>query len=559
MRKLSFIALTALVAVCVIRAADWPSQSGNPQRDGWAKAEKAFTKENAGKIELLYKYKAENQARGLNSVTTPVVNGFLISHQGFKEMLAFAGSGDTTWSVDADLNRIIWKTHLDYKGDTPQSTAATSVCPGGLTAGMTMPGSSTAAGRGGGGAGRGRAGAAPGAGRGPAGPPPPPAPPPPPQLLGTGTFGRGANFATVASDGTLHILNANNGAERIPAIRFVPPNARLSALNIANNIVYAATLDNCGGAPNAIHALDLSAETPAPVMFQTNGASAAGAAGTAIAADGTVFAQIPDGKGDVAGVYNDTVVALAPDLKVKNYFTPQGTAQPSVKGVPSAGATPVVFTFKGRELVVAAGRDGRAYLLEASSLGGADHHTPLSRTEPIATPEMKFSGTGFQGAFASSEDDAGVRWVFASVWGPATAGIGNGKVVNGAVVAFQVTDQDGKPALTPKWTSRDLQAPAPVVTANGLVFALATGQSIRAAKETGALYTVAEKQKAATKAVLCVLDAETGKELYSSGAMTATFSTSGLAVANRRIYFTTHDNLVYSLGFLAEQPQLTGK
>ena len=41
--------------------------------------------------------------------------------------------------------------------------------------------------------------------------------------------------------------------------------------------------------------------------------------------------------------------------------------------------------------------------------------------------------------------------------------------------------------------------------------------------------------------------------------MTTTFSNAGLAVANRRIYFSTNDNFVYSLGFLAEQPQLTGK
>jgi hypothetical protein len=64
----------------------------------------------------------------------------------------------------------------------------------------------------------------------------------------------------------------------------------------------------------------------------------------------------------------------------------------------------------------------------------------------------------------------------------------------------------------------------------------------------------------AGRAVLYVLDGASGKELYSSGNLASTFSHgAGLAVANRRIYFTTHDNLVYSLGFLAEQPQLTGK
>jgi outer membrane protein assembly factor BamB len=64
----------------------------------------------------------------------------------------------------------------------------------------------------------------------------------------------------------------------------------------------------------------------------------------------------------------------------------------------------------------------------------------------------------------------------------------------------------------------------------------------------------------ATHATLYALDAATGEELYSSGNMASTFAHSGgLAVANKRVYFTTHDNTVFALGFLADQPQLTGK
>src|SRR5436305_5946030 len=147
MRKFSLIALSAAIACAVIWAADWPSQSGNPQRDGWAKSEKAFTKENAGKIEFLYKYKADNQAKGLQALGTPLINGMLITYLGFKEMLVFGGSGDNVWSVDADLGRAIWKAHFDYKADKPQAPP-TSICPGGMTAALAMPGSSTAAGRG---------------------------------------------------------------------------------------------------------------------------------------------------------------------------------------------------------------------------------------------------------------------------------------------------------------------------------------------------------------------------------------------------------------------------
>ncbi len=185
MRKLLLISLSAAIACAVIWGADWPSQSGNPQRDGWAKTEKAFTKANASKIEFIYKYKADNQTRGLSSLGTPVILERIIGYLGFKELLVFGGSGDNVWSVDADLGRIMWKNHFEYKSDKPQQAAPTTVCPGGLTGLVAMPGSSTAGGGRGFGGGAGRAGApgrgpgAPGAGRGPAPVPPPPGPPQP--------------------------------------------------------------------------------------------------------------------------------------------------------------------------------------------------------------------------------------------------------------------------------------------------------------------------------------------------------------------------------------------
>jgi outer membrane protein assembly factor BamB len=62
----------------------------------------------------------------------------------------------------------------------------------------------------------------------------------------------------------------------------------------------------------------------------------------------------------------------------------------------------------------------------------------------------------------------------------------------------------------------------------------------------------------ADHAILHVLDGATGKQLFSSGSDANTFShASGVAIANGRVYFTTHDSTVYSYGFPALQPQLT--
>jgi outer membrane protein assembly factor BamB len=187
----------------------------------------------------------------------------------------------------------------------------------------------------------------------------------------------------------------------------------------------------------------------------------------------------------------------------------------------------MVFDWKGKELLLAADGEGSLCLLDAASLGGADHHQALSKTSPIAN--------GFHGGFASWEDTATrTRWVYASLGGSAP---------HGKIVAFTVEEQDGHPALVSRWSSREIAAPAPPVIANGIVFALATGDG-----------------KKSSHAVLYALDGTTGKELYSSQSLVRSFShNGGLAVANRRIYFTTHDNAVYCFGFFADQLQLTGK
>ncbi|MEO8373521.1 MAG: PQQ-binding-like beta-propeller repeat protein, partial [Candidatus Solibacter sp.] len=52
-----------------------------------------------------------------------------------------------------------------------------------------------------------------------------------------------------------------------------------------------------------------------------------------------------------------------------------------------------------------------------------------------------------------------------------------------------------------------------------------------------------------TKAVLYALDAQTGKELWSSGDQIASWNHwSGLSVANGKVYINTFDNTLYCFG-----------
>jgi hypothetical protein len=529
MRKRWMWLVCVAVSTCVCAwAADWPSTGGNPQRDGWSRGEKELSKENlaAKKIKLLYKYKFDNKATGLQALTAPIDLSNLIGWKGFKELLFIGGSSDKMFSIDSDLGQEYFTTKLS---SSTKPAEATVLCPGGLTANVVMPGSSA----------------------------------------GGRAFGRGgiAVIWGVSSDGVLHTLRQQDGdASYIPTAQFAPANSKLTGLNTNRNVIYASSVDGCGGNPNGLYA----AEFTPPVLprmpgepvvkpasftvakFMTNGSGFSGDGGTSISTDGeTIFGQVAEGNGDLAGKYSDTVLAMDPKtLAPKDYFTPGGTLPALKKGVAAAGVTPMVFQWGGKDVLLVGGRDGRLYLLDAAALGGSDHHTPLAKTEPIVAPDTDFSGNGIWGTFSTYEDEASkTRWVYAAVHGQAAikAPGSNGAASNGSIVAFKVVDQGGKPSLQPQWVSRDMISPAGTGTANGLVFALSTGESSRTAKKDGTPYTVAEMEKMAKSAVLYILDGTTGQELFA-GSDATTFAHSGIAIANGRVYFSTHDNTLFAYG-----------
>jgi outer membrane protein assembly factor BamB len=511
------VAALAAIFGLLLPGADWPTQSGGPARDAWARGERAITKDNVHSLEVLYKYQSDNQAKGPNSLSTPIISGMLITYRGFKEMLVFSGSGDNVYSVDADLNRLVWKRHFDVKGSA--GAAGTANCPAGLTTSVAMPGSSSAGFR---------------------------APGRPPEKdtkemakararkeaedkLASG-FGRLGGMFTVSSDGYLHALNSSTGEDLLPSVPFVPPHSNLSSLNVMNNVVYAATTNHCGGKPNAVYGFDFVSDTKQVDKFELNEGEISGIGGTAIGGDGTVYLQVNRAKSGKAGKYDNTVLALTPDLKLKDYFKlPEGS--PAGRATPQGGITPAVLTWKEKELVAVAGPDGRIYLLDTSSLGGSDHQKPLIQTEAITA----FGGAAPKGAFSSwYEADSQIRWIYV----PVTK---TGDVATGGVVAYQLSDDKGSPVLKPAWASAEMGAPAAPATANGVVFVLSPGGPT-------------------TPATMHFLDGASGKNLSSKDNITQTYSyPGGVAVANGRVYFTTHDNAVYCLGFSKLNPQLTDR
>jgi outer membrane protein assembly factor BamB len=201
--------------------------------------------------------------------------------------------------------------------------------------------------------------------------------------------------------------------------------------------------------------------------------------------------------------FADSVVALeGKSLVIKDWYSPGQTVFDS---------TPVVFAYKDRDLVAVSSREGRLHLLDSASLGGADHQTPLHRTDAFA------SGPG-AGVLATYKTVSGLRRVLA--------------VSGHTVIVFEVAEANGARALRQAWISRDLGSPLQPVVVNGVIFVAA------AQGGTGVLYA---------------FDGSSGRELWNSGkSLTKPLKGGRLSVGGSVVYVTGQDGTLFSFGFPIE-------
>jgi hypothetical protein len=471
------------------RPLDWPNLAGDAQRTGWEKVDSRITRDNVKDFQLVLKRKL-----GDGLLTPPAVLGLLISYRGFKELAFVAGGSNEIWAIDVDLDRIFWQKHFDVpaaSGACGSSAAAPALIPPTNFAARRPPG-------------------APRPGTPPAAAATPPARPTGRGILGAGGFGAPRPVFSVSSDGKLHLMNTSTGDEVSPAIPFLPPNSSRSNLTVVDNTVYTVTSPDCGSVAGGVWALDLNAQDPKTVSFPLSGGAVSG---VTLGSEGAVYVQTGAGASDPgSNKWSNTLLALSPkDLKLQQTFT---AAQ-------SAGrvAAPVVFAYKGRDLIATAGAGGRLYLLDSKSIGGDDHKTPLYQTEPLGNGEIVGG--------LSTWLDGGTRWLLAPVWGSNK---------HGSIIAFKVEEKDGKIVLTKGWESREMSSPEPPVITAGVVFALASGS------------------QDSSHAVLYGLDGTTGKEIYSTAdQVTAPANLTGVTLANGRVFFSTTDGTLYGFGVYMER------
>jgi outer membrane protein assembly factor BamB len=505
-------------------APDWTTQAFDAQRTSWMRVDPYISVDNLSKFQFLWKLKVDNESRYGNALSAPVALGNLMTFRGFKSLIFVGGSSNNVYGIDYDFGTMFWRTHHNYTAGA-REYAGSPTCPGGMTLPLTRatalipptqlaffgfarpprpakgdvgePGKGApqlaeiaarlaARGNRGGGGGDAPARGAPTPARGT----PPPARGADPQA---GRAGRGPNFVfSVAADGLLRGLIPDTGDLALAPARFLPANATATGLIWADGFVYAATSNTCGGAPTAVYAMDFMAETKPVTVWQSNGAPLIG---FALGADGTVYAATGGGSSE----YANSIIALeGRTLKLKDWLHHDA----------AFSSTPVVMS-EGDKTYIAVTSGTRLVVLDAASLGGANHQTPLFVSPDAGN--MRFNGDGL----ATWRDAAGTRWILTEV--------------SGAIGAFKLAGTGGAVMVERAWTSRPMPSARTPIVVNGVVFALAGGES-------------------GANAVLYALEPSSGKELWNSGATMTSPASAGLSAGTGQVYVVTADNTVYAFG-----------
>ncbi len=489
------------------RGGDWMTNGYDPQRSSWVRSDGKISPETMRKpgFGLLWKLKLDDSARQLNTITPPALLDFYIGYRGFRSLAFFGTSSDRVVAVDVDMGRVEWANN--YGG---ASGAGTLLCPGGLTSAVTRP-TTTAyppffAARGAGRANPGKSGVgAPDAGAVTIKPastaPPRPAPRNRPNPAADPYAARIQYALALTGDGKLHSLWVSNGKEPDPGVQFVPQGAHAEGLAVWSGTAYVATTNGCGGVDNGVWAVDLKSKEVR--HWKASSGAVAGTFGFAVRPDGTLF------------------VAAGSEVAALAQGTLKQVASYKADGV-EFRSSPVIFQFKGKDLVAVAANDGRLLLFDSAALAKG----PLDRTEPSASPDYAV------GSLASWQDPAGIRWVLAPT--------------SKALAAWKVADKNGSFGWEKGWTSAEMVSPLTPLVIDGVLFALSSGEY-----RAGA--SAAERARKSAHAVLYALDPLTGNPMWTSGDTITSFAHSGgLSAGGGRIYVGAYDGVEYAFGFPME-------
>jgi outer membrane protein assembly factor BamB len=489
---------------------EWTTSSGDPARDAWQQGESKITPRTAKQLRLLWKVKVPAKPMGMLSFREPLIVNGVKTANGLRTFAILAGAANDVFAIDADSGTVAWQKKLKWASETPQEPGEGEgfICTNALSATPVVS----------------------------------PANAPVRHLY------------VLASDGYLHTLDLTSGDESDQPIQVLShPYGKPYGLNMVGNVIYTITGQGCGGVHNALYAVNL--ENRKVTESSPPQAGLWGVAGPAVGQDGTIYFESGDGPYDAAaGKLSTSFEAFTfsnDRLILKDYYTPTNHVWLTRRDL-DMNTTPVVFPYKGRDFVVGSGKEGRYFLLDSKSLGGADHMTPVCRTDLISNKNVNFQTEGTWGSLASWQGRDGTRWVLGPTGGDVAVAFPKsyGPTPHGGIIALKLTEKNGNPELEPAWMSRDMITAEPPVVVNGVVLVLAGGEFTGQANDAvGGLFSAQERIQRSVPATLYALDGETGKELYSSGNQITSFlHQAGLSVAGNKVIFGTFDGTIYCFG-----------
>jgi outer membrane protein assembly factor BamB len=483
---------------------EWLTWGHDPERTGFNPDEKILSKDNVSQLEVKWTAQISTVPKDyiLSTMTAPVV-AVMNTPQGPVERVFVVGSDNTLFAIDAATGKIAWQKASPNTMKEPNK--GDYRCPNSQNA--------------------------------------------------TPVIDKEAGIIYVSTnDGNLRGMSLLDGEDRIPPTKFTNAFARNWSLTLIDGVIYSPTARGCLNMQSHFTALDLKDPSPHPLEYYTNTGITSGAWGRGglVRAPKGILAQTADGPYDPgSGKFGNTVVSLTPkNFRLQNTFTPANWEYLNKTDLDLGSGNPVVFPFQKWTLAAVVGKESVIYLLDTDNLGGADHHTPLYTSPRWGNDEAKLHDRGIWGITAG-QDAQGGRWLYAPMLGPPAKDAPPfqktwGPAELGSTMAFKVSldEATGKPTLLPMWMSREMHAPDPPTVANGVVYVLLSGKT--SDESRGAIKAPAGVDP---NAVLYALDAETGRELYSSNKLIASFTHfNEPVVAGGQVYVCTWDGKIYAFG-----------
>ena len=528
--------VVALGIICLCAAcwgADWLTEGGDPGRTGWQKNETILNPQNVKGIKLLWKTHLDSTPREMHNLFPPVIAQSVDTDNGKKQIAVVAGVSDDLFGIDVSEGEQVWHVHFD-SDYTPPTTGrggqGGTLCPGGqLAVPVIVPGD---------------------------------------------TPGKYTAY-TISWDGRLREINVADGKDIAPPQKFMPPNAKPWAMNYFDGVLYTSISQGCGGVPFSFFSYDLA--TRKTSAFLPSGGGLWGRRGVAIAPDGTVYMGTGDGPyNPEAKNLGNSIVAVKLDankqLQLAGYYAPPDANWMWHRDL-DINVTPMVFNYKGHHFLVDSSKQCRLWLLDRDDFGGVDHQTALYRSPLICNDDQQYDAKGVWGALATWQDSSGTQWVIVPFWGPASrdfhAPIENAlRPQEGGVAAFKLEQKGDNWTLAPAWLSQDMDMAEEAIVANGVVYTYGSGEDTHQQRPERAYNEAAgppmptapgpggsaNRIAGSTHATLYALDAMTGKTLWSSGDQITSWNhSSGISVANGRVYIDTYDGNLYCFGIARQQ------